>query len=98
MIEMWRRCLDDDKMVGTTLMVLSEAFDCLPHQLFFAKLNAYGFDKKALKLILSYLSGRKQCVKSGGCLSMLELILESHKVQPWGQSCTMLLSMTSSYC
>ena len=75
MIEMWRRCLDDNKMVGAILMDLSKAFDCLPHDSLIAKLDAYGFDKEALRLILSYLSGRKQCVKNGGCLSMLKLIL-----------------------
>ena len=75
MIEMWQRCLYDNKMVGTILMDLSKAFDCLAHDLLIAKLDAYGFDKEALRLILSYLSGRKQCVKNGGCLSMLKLIL-----------------------
>ena len=75
MIEMWRRCLDDNKMVGAILMDLSKAFGCLPHDLLIAKLDAYGFDKEALRLILSYLSGRKQCIKNGGCLSMLKLIL-----------------------
>ena len=76
MIEIWRRCVDDNKMVGTILMDLSEAFDCLPHDLLIAKLDAYGFDKEALRLILSYLSGQEQCVKNGGCLSMLKLILD----------------------
>ena len=66
MIEMWRRCLDDHKMVGAILIDVSKAFDCLPHDLLIAKLDAYGFEKDAFRLILSYMSGWKQCVKNGG--------------------------------
>ena len=63
------------------LMDLSKAFDCLPHDLLLAKLEAYGFDHNALKLILSYLSGRKHCMKNGGYLNQLKLIL---CVVQWG--------------
>jgi hypothetical protein len=50
-------------IVITTLMDLSEAFDCLPHDLLLQKLKYYGTSKSALKLIQNYLSNRKQCVK-----------------------------------
>ena len=39
------------------------AFDCLPHDLLIAKLEAYGFEINSLKLINSYLSERKQRTK-----------------------------------
>ena len=42
---------------------LSKSFDCLSHELLIAKLEAYGFDEKSLKLIYNYLSNRKQRVK-----------------------------------
>ena len=77
MTEAWRKCLDDNKVVGAILMDLSKAFDCLPHDLLLAKLEAYGLESNALKLIMSYLSGRKQCVKNGGYLSQLKLILSN---------------------
>ena len=48
------------KVFGALLTDLSKAFDCLNHELLFAKLNAYGFTLSALKLVHDYLSGRKQ--------------------------------------
>ena len=75
MIETWRNCLDRNKIVGATLMDLSKAFNCLPHDLLVAKLEAYGLDTKTLKHMLSYLSGRKKCVKIRNSFSLLKLIL-----------------------
>ena len=75
MIETWRKCLDENKIVGGTLIDLSKAFDCLSHDLLVGKLEAYGLDTKTLKHMLSYLSGRKQCVKIMNSFSLLKLIL-----------------------
>ena len=75
MIETWRRCLDENKIVGATITDLSKAFNCLPHDLLVAKTEAYGLDTKTLKLMLTYLSGRKQCVKIRNSFSLLKLIL-----------------------
>ena len=74
-IETWCKYLDENKIVGATLMDLSKAFDCLPQYLLVAKLEAYGLDNKVLKLMLSYLSGCKQCVKIRNSFSLLKLIL-----------------------
>ena len=56
MIEKWKKFVDKDKMFGAFLTDLSKAFDCLPHDLIVAKLNAYGFSLSASKLIHNYLS------------------------------------------
>ena len=48
---------DDKQFCAAILTDLSKAFDCICYDLLIAKLNAYGFDKKALNLISDYLSG-----------------------------------------
>ena len=63
MIEMWRKALDEKKVGGAILTDLSKAFDCLNHELLIAKLEAYGFEKSALKFVFDYLKNRKQRTK-----------------------------------
>ena len=63
LIEKWRISLDNHGYGGAILMDLSKAFDTINHELLLAKLNAYGFDRKAVLLIQSYLSNRWQRTK-----------------------------------
>ena len=55
--------IDKHGYSGAVLMDLSKAFDTLNHDLLIAKLDIYGFDKQALRLIRSYLSKRLQRTK-----------------------------------
>jgi len=75
LIEEWRQGIDQNKHVGAILMDLSKAFDCIPHDLLIAKLDAYGFDKRSCKLLFSYLKGRRQCVKINGTYSKFLTLL-----------------------
>ena len=50
-------------------MGLSKAFDTLNHDLLIAKLHAYGFDIKTLKLLHSYLTKRWQRTKVNSSFS-----------------------------
>ena len=73
-IEDWKNLLDNNQYVTAILMDLSKAFDCLPHNLLLLKLENYGVSENSLKLLQSYLTGRKQCVKIGSvCSSFLDI-------------------------
>ena len=63
LIERCRKCLDKHGIVGMVLMDLSKAYDCLPHDLLVAKLEAYGFSLGSLRMLHSYLTSRKQRIR-----------------------------------
>ena len=67
MKEKMKASRDKKQFCGAILTELSKAFDCICHDLLIAKLNAYGPDKKALKLIYDY--GRSQKTKVGSLFS-----------------------------
>ena len=75
LLEEWRRNLDDNLLVGAVLMDLSKAFDCIPHDLLLAKLEAYGLDINALTFIYSYLKNRKQSVRLNNTYGIYLLLL-----------------------
>ena len=56
-------------------MDISKTFDCLPHELFLAKLHAYGVDLKSLKLLQDYISNWTPKVKLDSILSSCLKIL-----------------------
>ncbi len=63
LVESWKEALENDRFVGTILMDLSKAFDCIPHGLLICKLHAYGLSEDACLFLSSYLCGRFQRVK-----------------------------------
>ena len=69
LLHSWRRELDSGGFVGTILMDFSKAYDCISHELLIAKLEFYGLDEISLKLILNYLTHRKQRTKIGSSFS-----------------------------
>ena len=62
MVEFCKKALDKGQKFGV-LLFYWQIYHCLVHDLLIAKLDAYGFDYLSLKLIFSYLSGRKQRVR-----------------------------------
>ena len=65
LLQAWQKELDNSSNVGTILKDLSKAYDCIPHDLLIAKLEAYGLDKISLNILFDYLNNRKQRTKIG---------------------------------
>ena len=81
MLKKWKRAVDQEKVFGALLTDLSKAFDSLPHELIIARLNAYGFNLAALKLVNEYISERRQRTKINNSYSTWEdILLGFHKV------------------
>ena len=70
-------------------MALSKAFDTIKHDLVLAKLHAYGFSKKALKLIHNYLRNRWYRTKINKDFSTWQELLQG---LPQGSLLGLLLS------
>ena len=75
LIEEWKKHMDNKNFVGAVLMDLSKAFDCIPHDLLIAKLEAYGFDFDSLVFFYSYLKRRRQNVKINNVFSVFQILL-----------------------
>ena len=57
LLQAWQRKLDISGNIGTILMDFSKAYNCMPHDLLIAKLEAYGLDKISLNILFDYLFG-----------------------------------------
>ena len=68
LIENWKKSLDNKNFVGTVLMDLSKAFDCVLHDLLVARLHAYGLSKDGVTFI-------KQGVKINDIESIFQILL-----------------------
>ena len=69
LIERLKKKMDQKGYGGAVLMDLSKVFDTLNHNLLFAKLHAYCFDRDSLKVLHSYLSNRYQRTKNNKSFS-----------------------------
>ena len=75
MLKKWKLAVEKGKYFGALLTDLSKAFDCISQEFVLAKLHVYGFSLRALRLIHSYLTNRKQRTRLNGNYSSWEEIL-----------------------
>ena len=75
LLEEWTKCLGNNYVVGRVLMDLPKAFDCIPHDLLIAKLEACVINENLLAYLQSYLSNRKQCVRINNVTSDFETFM-----------------------
>ena len=74
--------LDNSCNVGTILVNLSKAYECIPHDVPIAKLEADDQDKISLNTRFDYLKNCKQRTKIGCSLALgMTLFQEYHKNQ-----------------
>ena len=66
MLEKWESAVDKGKYFRALLTELSKAFDYISQEFILAKLYAYGFSLRALRLIHSYLTNIKQRTRANG--------------------------------
>ena len=76
LVETFKKALDKHGYAGVVITDLSKAFDTINHDLLLAKLHAYGFEKKALKLIYSYLNNRWHKTKINSSYSSWKELLK----------------------
>ena len=69
LLQAWQKELDNSGFIGTILMDLPKAYECLPHDLLIAKLGAYSLDRSSLRVLMDYLNSRKQRTKVGSSYS-----------------------------
>ena len=74
LLEKWKESADLGHVFRALLTDLSKAFDCLPHNLI-AKLNAYGFNNKAVRFVYDYLTSCKQRTKISDTYSSWQKIM-----------------------
>ena len=60
LLQSWQKELDNGGFAGTNVMYLSKAYDSIQHELLIAKLKCYGVENGNLRLLLDYLTNRKQ--------------------------------------
>ena len=79
LIEALQENYDNLKISVAVFIDLAKAFNSISHEIFFKKIEAYGFSESAVELFASFLKNRQQCVKINDVYS--EWLETNHCVQ-----------------
>ena len=74
-MEEWTKMMEDGDCFDVIYTDFSKAFDSVPHERLFLKLESLGVKGDILKWIKSFLRGRTQCVKVDGAKSSWKKVL-----------------------
>ena len=74
-MEIWSKMVEDGVCFDAIYTDFSKAFDSVPHERLFVKMEALGIRGDILKWVKSFLSGRTQCVKVEGANSSWKKVL-----------------------
>ena len=86
MFEIWKDDFSKGGKSDSFFTYLSKAFDSVPHNLFLAKPEAYGFNHNSLKLLSSFLGYRKlyDILSLTLALQMMQMIqLYMNSIRTW---------------
>ena len=75
LIENWKRAIDENFQIGTVLMDLSKASNCIPHGLLIAKIYVYGLSEETTTFFYSYLKRIGKRVRIDDILSSLQVLI-----------------------
>ena len=74
-------------------MDLSKDFDCIPHDLRIAKLDAYRLSEDAVIIVFSYLKHREHGVKVDDTVSFFQILLSGVPQDIYGTHCLKKLNL-----
>ena len=81
MIEKMKEARDKNKVYNAVHIDLTNAFDCLKHDLFIAKLHAFGLDYKSLRVMYAYFNKSQKLLLI--TVKFMTLFLVFLKAQYW---------------
>ena len=69
LVDSWLTAMDEGNVIGTVFLDFKKAFDLVDHKILLFKLKLYHFSDSTIQLFKSYLSNRKQLIRTDSVTS-----------------------------